>query len=122
MILLLENYITGGISSVMDDRCIISNDSKKIFYIITNNFYGHSMSQQSPSDEIDFDRNFELEDILNSPDDSDIDYFVEVDLKYPDEIKEKNSPFCPENKNSSKAKFSNHMNDIKPDNCTHKKS
>ena len=28
-----------------------------------------------------------LEEILNIPDDSDIGYFVEVDLKYPDNIK-----------------------------------
>ena len=40
-----------------------------------------------------------LEDILNIPDDSDIGYFVEVDLKYPDTIKKtKNFPFAPENK------------------------
>ena len=27
-----------------------------------------------------------LDDILNTPDDSEIGYFVEVDLKYPDSI------------------------------------
>ena len=41
-----------------------------------------------------------LEEILNTPDDSDIGYFLENDLMYPDNIKEKtkNFPFCPENK------------------------
>ena len=41
-----------------------------------------------------------LEEILNTPDVSDSGYFVEVDLRYPDKIKEKtkNFPFCPENK------------------------
>ena len=41
-----------------------------------------------------------LEEMLNTPDDSDIGYFVEVDLKYPDDIKEKtkNFPYCPEKK------------------------
>ena len=31
-----------------------------------------------------------LEEILDTPDNSDIGYFVEVDLRYPDNIKEKN--------------------------------
>ena len=44
MILLLENNIRGGISSVMGDRYIKSDDNKKILYIDANNLYGHSMS------------------------------------------------------------------------------
>ena len=38
-----------------------------------------------------------LEEILNSPYDSDMRHFNEVDLKYPDFIKEKTkkNPFCP---------------------------
>ena len=50
----------------------------------------------------------ELEKTLNTPDDSDIGYFIDVDLIYPDEIKEKsdNFPFCPENKISPKDKLS----------------
>ena len=34
-----------------------------------------------------------LEEILNTPDDSAIGYFVEVDLKYPVKIKEKTKTF-----------------------------
>ena len=44
------------------------------------------MSEYLPYDEIEFDRNVELEEILNTPDDSDIGYFIEVNLKYPDKI------------------------------------
>ena len=40
MILLLENNIRGGISSVMGDRYVKSNDNKKILYIDANNLYG----------------------------------------------------------------------------------
>ena len=59
------------------------------------NLYGHSMSQLFTYDEIKFDRNVPLEDILNTLDDSDIDYFIEVDLKNPNNIKEKQKfPFC----------------------------
>ena len=100
MILLLENNIRGGISSVMGDRYIKSDKNKKILYIDANTLYGHSMSQYLTYDKIKFDKNVNLEDIINTADDNDIGYFVEVDLKYPDNIKEKtkNSPFAPENK------------------------
>ena len=40
------------------------------------------MSQWLPSDGINFERNVCLEEILNTPDDSDSGYFFEVDLKY----------------------------------------
>ena len=88
MILLSENNIRGGISSVMGDRYIKSDDNKKILYIDANNLYGHSMSEPLPYDEIKLDDNVILEDILNTPDNSDIGYFIEVDLTYPNNIKE----------------------------------
>ena len=63
-----------------------------------SNLYGHSMSQMLPFDEIemwyghpDLYLNW-LEEILNTPDDRDVGYFIEVDLKYPDNIK-KNKKF-----------------------------
>ena len=100
MVLLLENNVRGGISSVMGDLYNKSDDNKKILYIDANNLYGHSMSEPLPWNEIKFDNNVTLADILNTSDDSDIGYFIEVDLKYPDNIKEKtkNFPFAPEKK------------------------
>ena len=100
MILLLENNIRGGISSVMGDRYIKSDVNKKILYIDANNLYGNSMSEPLPYDEFKFDNNVELEDILNTPVDSDIGYFIEVDLTHPNNVKEKtkNFPFTPVNK------------------------
>ena len=100
LILTLENIIRCGISSVMGDRYVKSDENKKILYIDANNLYGWAMSEYLLYDEIKFDRNVKLEDILNTPDYSDIGYFIEVDLKYPDNIKEKtkNFPFAPENK------------------------
>ena len=118
MILLLENIIRGGISSVMGDRYIKSNENKKILYIDANNLYGHSMSEALPYDEIKFETdNVCLEDILNTPDDSDIGYFLEVDLIYPGDIKEKtkNFPFAPMNKKINSNNFNDYMNEIKPD-------
>ena len=74
------------------------------------------MSQYLPYDEIKFD-NINLEDILNTPDDNNIGYFLEVDLIYPDDIKEKtkNFPFAPMNKKINPDNFNDYMNEIKPD-------
>ena len=117
MILTLENNIRGGKSCVMGDRYVKSNENKKILFIDANNLYGHSMSEPLPYDEIKFDKNVKLEDILNTPDDSDIGYFVEADLIYPDNIKEKtkNFPFAPVNKKINPDNFNDYMKTIKPD-------
>ena len=116
-ILLLQNNIRGGISSVMGDRYIKSDENKKILYVDANNLYGHSMSQPLPYDEIKFDKNIKLEEILNTPDDNDIGYFIEVDLNYPDNIKEKtkNFPFAPVNKKNNPDNFNDYLKEIKPD-------
>ena len=122
LILLIENNIRGGISSVMGDRSVESDENKKILFIDATNLYGHSMSQLLPYDEIEMwhgdpDKYWNwLDEISNTPDDADIGYFIEVDLKYPDKIKEKtkNFPFCPENKIIPKEKYNDYMNKIKP--------
>ena len=63
------------------------------------NLYGHSMSQPLPYDGIemwhghpDLYMNW-LEEILNTPDGSDIGYFVEIDLKTSSWYKIKNKEF-----------------------------
>ena len=80
------------------------------------------MSQHLPYDEIemwhgdpDLHMN-KLEEVLSTPDNSDIGYFVKVDLRYPNIIKEKtnNFPFCPENKIIDKEKYNGYMDKIKP--------
>ena len=99
LILLLENNIRGGISSVMGNRYVKSDEKNKIIYADATNLYGHSMSQFLPYDEIEMwhgrpDKYWNwLDEILYTPDDSEIGYFLEVDLNYPDDIKEKNQIF-----------------------------
>ena len=123
LILLLENNIRGGISSVMGDRYVKSHENKKILYTDATNLYGHSMSQMLPYDEIEMwhgdpDKFWNwLDEILNTPDDANIGYFLKVDLKYPDNIKEKtkNFPFCPENKKINPDKYIDYMEKIKPE-------
>ena len=41
-----------GISSVMGDCYVKSDENKKILYIDATNLYGHPMSQMLPYDEI----------------------------------------------------------------------
>ena len=95
LILLIENNIRGGISSVMGDRYVKPDENNKITYADATNLYGHSMSQMLPYDEIEMwhghpDKYWKwLDIILNTSDDNEIGYFFEVDLKYPDNIKEK---------------------------------
>ena len=89
MILLLESNIRGGISPVMGDRYIQSDENEKIIYIDVTDLYGHSMSQMLPYDEIKFEKDICLEETLNTPDDNEIGNFLEVDLKYPVKKKRK---------------------------------
>ena len=64
-----------------------------------------------------------LEQILDTPEDSDIGYFVEVDLKYPDNLEEKtkNFPIAPENKNILRGKYNIYKRNIKPKKYTKSK-
>ena len=129
LILLIEINIRGGISSIMGDRYVKSDENKNILYMDATNLYGHSMSQMLPYDEIEMwhgdpDKYWNwLDEILNTPDDNEIGYLLEVDLKYPNNIKEKtkNFPFCPENKKIDPDKYNDYMNKIKPKNYTKSK-
>ena len=70
LILLLENNIRGSRSSVMGNRYVKSDENNKIIYADANKLYGHSMSQFLPYDEIKFEKDICLEEILNTPDDN----------------------------------------------------
>ena len=128
LLLLLENNIRGGISSVMGTRYIESNENTKLLYNDANNLYGWAMSQYLPTGDFKKMRSFakfgcdndELlideikEDILNTPDDNEFGYFIECDLEYPAEIKEKteNFPLCPYQTKADPECFSEYMNSV----------
>ena len=129
LILTLENNIRGGISRVMGDRYVKSDENKKILYVDATNFSGHSMLKPLPYDEIEMWHGHpdlyvnKLDEILYTPDDSDIGYFVEIGLRYPDDIEEKTKsfPFAPENKVIFEDKYNDSMKQIKPKNYTKSK-
>ena len=51
MILIIEKNIRCGISSVIGDRYVKSDEIKEILYVDFNNLFGRSMSQPLPNDE-----------------------------------------------------------------------
>ena len=102
-----------------------SDENKKLLYIDATNLYGHSMSQVLTYDEIEMwhghpDLYMNKIEILNTSDDSDIAYFIEVDLGSSDNIKEKTTNFscCPESKVIHKDKYIDYMKKTKPRNYT----
>ena len=121
LLLLLENNIRGGISSVMGDRHVQSDENKQILYTDANNLYGWAMSQYLPTSEFEKLQLPEeyileqiVEDLLQIPDDNEFGYFIECDLEYPVEIKEKtkNFPFCPYQTKADPNLFSAYMNNV----------
>ena len=122
LLLLLENNIRGGISSVMGDRHVQSDENKQILYIDANNLYGWAMSQYLPTGEFEIlplnPCNYNLdqlvEDLLQIPDDNEYGFFIECDLEYPVEIKEKtkNFPFCPYQTKADPDLLSGYMNNV----------
>ena len=72
LILTIEKNIRGGVSSIKGDRWVKSDEKKMIFFIDAINLYGHSICQSLPYDEIKFDKIVKVEDLLKTPDNSDI--------------------------------------------------
>ena len=60
MILFLQKIIRGGISSVMGDRYVKTDENKRILYEDAINLYGWAMIEYLPCDEIKFDRDVKL--------------------------------------------------------------
>ena len=120
---LLENNIRGGISSIMGDRYIKSDENIKMLCIDNNNLYGWAMSEYLPYDEIKFDKNVKLEKILTTPDDTAVGYFMEFALEYPDKknIKQKIFHLLLKTKKNNPDIFSDYMKEIIPDTYTQNK-
>ena len=104
------------LGNVMGDRYVKSDENNNIIYMGAPIFYGHSMSQPLPYDQIEMWNGHpdlymnKLQDILITPDDSDTGYFIEVE-------------FCPEKKiiHTDKYKDNEYMKQIKPEKITKSK-
>ena len=116
----------------MGPRYIESDENTKLLYIDAINLYGWATSQYLPTGDfkkIKFgcDEDYEYdellvdeikEDISKTPDDNEYGYFIECDLEYPAEIKEKtkNFPLCPYQTKTDPDLFSGYMNSVKQPN------
>ena len=57
-----------------------------ITYLDKNNLYGWTMSQYLPYGEFEWAENVDKLDVMSINEKSEIGYFLEVDLEYPDEL------------------------------------
>lgn len=80
-----------------------TKESNYLFYIDANNLYGWSMMEKLPINGFEWcdAEHFDIQQIMNLSDSSDVGYLFEVDLMIPEHLHDKFSdyPFCPENQN-----------------------
>ena len=84
-----------------------SIESSFIEYLDANNLYGWAMSQKLPMNGFKWVKNlsqFNESFIRNYDENSDIGYFLEIDIDYPEKLfnLHKDLPFLPERKNVNK--------------------
>ena len=68
----------GAISSVIGDRYVISDENEKLLYKDGRNLCRWSTKESPSYDEIFSDKNFTVQDVINTPNESHFFYFVEL--------------------------------------------
>ena len=111
LILLLDNNVRGGISRVMGDRYV--NSGEKSMY---RKKYQIRLGKESICTLCKnlIQKKVKLDCLLNTPVDSDKGYFIEGDLSYPDDIKDKTTklPGFPGNTLSPQGNFSDYLSEM----------
>ena len=110
MLNMIERMKRGGLCFVGSQRHAEANNpycdnydpSKPTVYITyfdANNLYGGAMSEFLPYDDLRWNNNLSLEDVLTTEDDAEEGHIIEVDLHFPPEIHDrlKEFPPAPEN-------------------------
>ena len=100
---MLDDFVganRGGICGIISDRYANrqnrfadNSDGKTVWYIDANNLYGYAMMQKLPHKDFEFvtnmaeheQRSIKLNDILNTPDDSDHGYYIVCFIDYTNE-------------------------------------
>ena len=119
---IIERMKRGGLCFVgskkhveVNNRYVENSDINKpenyLMYWDANNSYGWAMSQLLPYKDLEFS-DISLEDVLNTPDDNEEGYILEIDLHVPYEIhdKLKEFPVCPEIIAPNPEMFSDYQN------------
>ena len=106
--LFIEKGKRGGVSYITkryvraNNKYMSDYDSNKpstfITYLDKNNLYGWAVSEYLPYSEFEWLKNVDKLDVMSISEKSSIGYFLEVDLKYPDELHELHNdyPVAPE--------------------------
>ena len=122
--LFIEKGLRGGISYIAkryakaNNKYINDYDLKKqstfISYLDVNNFYGWAMSEYRPYEGFKWLENIDGFDVMSISKKSLIGYLLEVDLKYPDELRELHNdyPLAPEKLAVSSDTLSNYCKKI----------
>jgi hypothetical protein len=123
---IFERSKRGGLTFVGSKRYVKANNkdmigydpktkSTYLMYLDANNLYGWSMVQALPYQDIKFNREITIDDVLETADDAETGYMVEVDLSFPKEIHErlKQLPPCPETRAPDEAWFSEYQKELK---------
>ena len=101
--LFIEKGLRGGISYIVKRHSQANNkycpdyDPKKpstfISYLEINNLYGWAMNEYLPYERFKWLENIDNFDIMSVNDKNPIEYFLEVDLEYPEELHELHNDF-----------------------------
>ena len=74
---------------------VLNQPTNYIIYQDANNLYGCSMSEYLPHKDLKFNNKIEFDTILNTFDDHETGYILEVDLHVPEELHDKFKEFPP---------------------------
>ena len=122
--LFIEKGLRGGISYIAKRYAKANNkymndyDPEKpstfITYLDKNNLYGWSMSEYLPYEKFEWLENIDKFDVMSINEKNDIGYFLEVDLKYPDELHKLHNdyPLAPEERADSSDMLSEYCKKI----------
>ena len=125
----INKGIRGGLSMVgkrlshannihMAQKYDRTKPSKYIMYFDCNNLYGVAMREYLPHSSFKWLKDINVNDMtqkmLNTPDNSDIGYILEVDMEYPEELHDLHSdyPLAPEKRKISVSQMSPHLREI----------
>ena len=123
---MFERSRRGGITFVGSKRYVNANNKDTVgydpntkstyqLYLDANNLYDWSTVQALPYEDIKLNTEITIEEILNTTDDAETGYTVEVDLSFPKDIHErlKQLPPCPETRVPDTKRCSEYQKDLK---------
>ena len=92
----------------------LNKQSTFITYLNKNNLYGWAMSEYFPYREFEWLKNVDELDVMSINKKSDVEYILDVDLKYPNELHELHNyyPLAPEKLTITNDILSNYCKDI----------